>query len=397
VLVPQPRAVVYLCDDFLMYDARFVIFQVAMMHELIGNGTEAEVLLRTGKEISNFHGLSVFRIAFTSLLGIYNSFVVFLFICPFGFTFLGICSGQLYSKRQLWDEADSELKNAQDLLLEHDAIVSCKLCKLTLEVSVDMKVGDLFWSRFENDFQKLSTVNLPMALGMYRSALEKLNSTDMEFLTGSFDSLKTACHVCSRDCIISTEHGVCNGKEPVVSKDGMLLPCTVCVLLRQASVDHCNKPTTSKARMKITRNAEAGPPLDVKTKRTSRNSSRLAKEQNAETNAKTRTRSSKRTVHVKGDGLPSDALVCGESECFPGGIDLRKDGLCNMFGCWKCLLVKSLNSGCIQNILQFRWDCVRRRYRVSLLLKIGISFYVSVFCCFKIETCNHGLDISYKE
>ncbi|PVH67030.1 hypothetical protein PAHAL_1G413900 [Panicum hallii] len=321
--------------------------QVAMMHELIGNGTEAEVLLRTGKEISNFHGLSVFRIAFTSLLG------------------------QLYSKRQLWDEADSELKNAQDLLLEHDAIVSCKLCKLTLEVSVDMKVGDLFWSRFENDFQKLSTVNLPMALGMYRSALEKLNSTDMEFLTGSFDSLKTACHVCSRDCIISTEHGVCNGKEPVVSKDGMLLPCTVCVLLRQASVDHCNKPTTSKARMKITRNAEAGPPLDVKTKRTSRNSSRLAKEQNAETNAKTRTRSSKRTVHVKGDGLPSDALVCGESECFPGGIDLRKDGLCNMFGCWKCLLVKSLNSGCIQNILQFRWDCVRRRYRVSLLLKIA--------------------------
>ncbi|PUZ77833.1 hypothetical protein GQ55_1G405300 [Panicum hallii var. hallii] len=321
--------------------------QVAMMHELIGNGTEAEVLLRTGKEISNFHGLSVFRIAFTSLLG------------------------QLYSKRQLWDEADSELKNAQDLLLEHDAIVSCKLCKLTLEVSVDMKVGDLFWSRFENDFQKLSTVNLPMALGMYRSALEKLNSTDMEFLTGSFDSLKTACHVCSRDCIISTEHGVCNGKEPVVSKDGMLLPCTVCVLLRQASVDHCNEPTTSKARMKITRNAEAGPPLDVKTKRTSRNSSRLAKEQNAETNAKTRTRSSKRTVHVKGDGLPTDALVCGESECFPGGIDLRKDGLCNMFGCWKCLLVKSLNSGCIQNILQFRWDCVRRRYRVSLLLKIA--------------------------
>lgn len=52
-----------------------------MMHELIGNGTEAEVLLRTGKEISNHHGLSIFRIAFTSLLGIYNSSVVFLCIC----------------------------------------------------------------------------------------------------------------------------------------------------------------------------------------------------------------------------------------------------------------------------------------------------------------------------
>jgi len=48
-----------------------------MMHELIGNGTEAEVLLRTGKEISNFHGLLVFSIAFTSSLGTYNSFVFF--------------------------------------------------------------------------------------------------------------------------------------------------------------------------------------------------------------------------------------------------------------------------------------------------------------------------------
>jgi len=260
-----------------------------------------------------------------------------------------------------------------------------------------MKVGDLFWSRFEKDFQKLSTVNLPMALGMYRSAIEKLNSTDVELFTGSFGTLKTACHVCSKDCIVSTEHGVCSGKEPVVSKDGMLPPCSVCLLLRQASVDHFDEPTALKALMEITRNAEGGPPLDVKAKRTSRNSSRLAKEPNAETNAKTRTRSSKRTVHVKGDGLPADSLVGGESECFPGSIDLRKDGLCNMFGCWKCLVVKSLNSGCIQNILQFRWDCVRRRFHVSLLLKIGISFYVSVFCCFKIETCSHGLDIRYKE
>lgn len=42
-----------------------------MMHELIGNGAEAEVLLRTGKEISYFQGLPVFGIAFTSVLGIY--------------------------------------------------------------------------------------------------------------------------------------------------------------------------------------------------------------------------------------------------------------------------------------------------------------------------------------
>lgn len=41
-----------------------------MIHELIGNAAEAEVLLQTGKEISHFHRLSVLHIAFTSLLGI---------------------------------------------------------------------------------------------------------------------------------------------------------------------------------------------------------------------------------------------------------------------------------------------------------------------------------------
>lgn len=46
-----------------------------MMYEVIGNGAEAEALLRTGKEISNFHGFSVFCIVFTSFLGIYIYFL----------------------------------------------------------------------------------------------------------------------------------------------------------------------------------------------------------------------------------------------------------------------------------------------------------------------------------
>jgi hypothetical protein len=52
--------------------------QVAMMYELIGNAAEAEVHLRTGKEISNFHGFPVFCIVFTSCLGIYILFPWFI-------------------------------------------------------------------------------------------------------------------------------------------------------------------------------------------------------------------------------------------------------------------------------------------------------------------------------
>jgi separase len=41
------------------------------MHELVGDGAEAEVLLRTGKEISCFQGLPIFAVVFTSVLGTY--------------------------------------------------------------------------------------------------------------------------------------------------------------------------------------------------------------------------------------------------------------------------------------------------------------------------------------
>ncbi|WVZ73465.1 hypothetical protein U9M48_021768, partial [Paspalum notatum var. saurae] len=327
--------------------------QVAMMHELIGNGAEAEVLLQTGKDISNFHGLSVFSIVFTSLLG------------------------QLYRKRQLWEEAEDELKYSRNLLMENDTIISCKLCKLTLGISIDIQVGDYFWSLFEKDFQKQSRTNLSSAIDIYQSAIKKLKSTELGFLTGSIDSSKSGCPVCSKECIIPTKHGSSNhGKEPLTSKDGLLPPCSVCVLLRQASVDQCNEPKVKRVQRNNSRNAEAGPPLDVKAKRTSRNSSRLAKEQNLETPAEGRTRSSKRNAHTHSkssiswsDELVTDASICCKAVCFPDGIVGRKDGLCNMFGCWNCLLVDSINSGCIHNNLQLKLDYVHRHYLLSLLLK----------------------------
>jgi separase len=248
-----------------------------------------------------------------------------------------------------------------------------------------MQVGDLSWSLFEKIFQKQSTADLSNALGMYRCAIEKLNSTDLEYFNGSNDNHKTGCLVCRKDCRILFKHEAytCR-KEPATSKDQLLSPCSVCMAIQ--------------VRRKRSGNAEAGPPLDDKAKGPSRSSSRLANEQNVETVVKIRTRSSKRNAHMKSekvstelnsknniswsDELAADILVCGEAECSPDGIDRSKDDLCNMFGCWSCLLVKTLSSECIQNILQLRLDCVRRRYLVSVLLKKGTFFLVhlSVFC-----------------
>lgn len=339
------------------------ILQVAVMHELIGNGAEAEVLLRIGKEISCFQGLPIFAVVFTSVLG------------------------QIYHKRQLWDAAEGELKHAKDLLAENDEFISCKTCKLTLPISVDVQAGDLSWNLFEKDLQKQSTGNLSSALGMYQSAVEKLNNSGLDFSAGSCDKVNTSCMLCSKDSIAETKRGACNnGKEPLAAKDGVLPPCTPCLLFSQVPIDQYDELVGLKSERENLKSAESAPPLDVKVKRASGTSLRLAKEQNVSAHAKTRTtRSSKRTAHVKSEKdlaelnskndisyskeLSTDGLVCGKLNCSLDGVGRNRDDICNMFGCWSCLFVNSLNFECIENILQFREDCIRRRHLVSLLLK----------------------------
>jgi separase len=137
-------------------------------------------------------------------------------------------------------------------------------------------------------------------------------------------------------------------QELLAAKDGMLPPCTPCLLLSQAPGQY-NELVGLKSEMKNLKNAESVPPLDVKVKRTSRTSSRLAKEQNVAAHAKTRTtRSSKRTAHVEGEKdlaelnnkndiswsneSSTDALVFGKLNCSLDSVDLSKDGICNLFG-----------------------------------------------------------------
>uniref|UniRef100_A0A0D9VLJ6 separase n=1 Tax=Leersia perrieri TaxID=77586 RepID=A0A0D9VLJ6_9ORYZ len=207
---------------------------------------------------------------------------------------------------------------------------------------------------------------------MYQSALDKLNNK-LEFPVGLYDKLKTTCIACN------------HVKESLAAIDGVLPSCAVCANFSQASGDHSNEFMAVKSQKH--KDSEGCPPLDVKAKRTTRNSSRLAKEQHVEAHAKTKTRSSKRTGHVKGekastelnckndiscsDYLSTNDLARGKASCFIGGVDQRIDYTCDTFGCWNCLFVNSLNSGSIQNILQFRWDCVWHHNHVSILLKIA--------------------------
>jgi separase len=86
----------------------------------------------------------------------------------------------------------------------------------------------------DGDFQEQLTGNLSSALCMYQSAIEKLDNT--QFLEGISNCHKPGC---DKDCIAKTKCGAYNhGKEPLSAKDDVLPTCIICVLLRQASIDH---------------------------------------------------------------------------------------------------------------------------------------------------------------
>ncbi|KAF3339524.1 Separase [Carex littledalei] len=76
--------------------------------------------------------------------------------------------------QQLWDMADSELRRAQKLLEESELALSCKNCKMFLETTVNLQLGDLLRSRFKNR-------SLEDALCTYQSAFDKLDHHELEF------------------------------------------------------------------------------------------------------------------------------------------------------------------------------------------------------------------------
>ncbi|GFP93870.1 separase [Phtheirospermum japonicum] len=80
------------------------ILQVGFVQEILGNVSEAEMLLRWGRNVSQFQGLSLFEISFSSILG------------------------KLYRKQKLWSMAEKELSSAKKTLADNRDIISCKKC-----------------------------------------------------------------------------------------------------------------------------------------------------------------------------------------------------------------------------------------------------------------------------
>ncbi|KAF3628570.1 putative DNA polymerase delta subunit 4-like [Capsicum annuum] len=134
------------------------ILQVGTVHEMLGNGTEAKTLLLWGKDISCFQSLPLFIISFCCMLG------------------------KLYTKQHLLELAEKELNTAKQILAENYDAISCLKCRIILEVSIDLLLGDLWRHQHCNT---TSTVEFVYSVKeKYKSALEKLNNFGWEDYVG---------------------------------------------------------------------------------------------------------------------------------------------------------------------------------------------------------------------
>ncbi|KAH6777375.1 hypothetical protein C2S51_008687 [Perilla frutescens var. frutescens] len=130
------------------------ILQVGFIQEILGNVSEAEMLLHWGRNVAHFQGLPLFEISFSCLLG------------------------KLYRKQKLWSIAEKELSSAKKGIEDKVDGISCKKCLWMWEISINQQLGDLFLSGScfgeEAPFPK----RLSNAKRLYKLALDKLIMPD---------------------------------------------------------------------------------------------------------------------------------------------------------------------------------------------------------------------------
>ncbi|XP_057494488.1 LOW QUALITY PROTEIN: separase-like [Actinidia eriantha] len=309
--------------------------QVGIIHELIGNGSEAETLLLWGKDISTFQGLPIFKIAFSSVLGI------------------------LYRKQRLWDLAEKELQYAKQILADCCTTISCLKCRLLFAGTIDLHLGDLFRSRLDNETGKLSVKSLWCAETLYKSALNKLTEWGNSVSNREEISVEKTI-VCDA---LASEVGICasslSARAPYQSDIINEFPSEVDVLGTRIEAKKSRK--AKKASKPL--------PQGLMTR------SRYHSQRNNE--------NIPCEVHV---GLPkySNNAQCvafpnflGQrgpvSEIKSSAADLRCEiaCVCNNMKCWYCLPIEVMKSGCINNFVQIKWEFARRRLLLRLLAGRG--------------------------
>ncbi|XP_039174098.1 separase isoform X2 [Eucalyptus grandis] len=318
--------------------------QVGTILELIGNGTEAETFLLWGKNISQLQYLPQFDVAFSSVLG------------------------KIYCQKRCWDMASKELETARRFLMDCGAIFSCSKCRLLLEATVGLQLGDLVRAQ-SDDSSSVSADKLTHAEELYQLALDRLALLGLRIPVsslrqGNSDSLMVQRPSDKSDDSRKTNASLLSSSN---QQNGRCVPT--------------KERLTGKVENKKGRKAKTLPKSIVKElPMTNDGNKRL-------------TRSRNRCLS-QGTSLPSDVQVhptnisegkhisgCNDNSDKTEGLlhceSLAHDSgtkalcICSKWKCWNCLNVENIKSASINSIIHMRLEFFSRRLSSWLFIGIG--------------------------
>ncbi|KAK4751903.1 hypothetical protein SAY87_020701 [Trapa incisa] len=285
--------------------------QVGTIHDLIGNGTEAETFYLWGGDISHSQDLQHFSVAFSSALG------------------------KLYSQKKLWSLATKELENAKQILMnccQDRSRDVCSKCCLLLEANINLQLGNLFQSQVDRTARIICRDKLSEAENLFRSTLDKLHCFDWDHVD-----------------IIPVKEGTENPK---------MSDATDVLITNTAEKQVAGRTKILPAR-------ERDVKIEITKGRKGKNVAKpAAKEHSTTTNVTKRvTRSRLRSSNQSNESLDDSGPQ----------LDDTKNGAfctCNNMKCLQCL-INANKSGLLNNYIDIRWEICRRRISAWLLIGIG--------------------------
>lgn len=265
--------------------------------------------------------------------------------------------------------AESELNTAKQILVDSGATISCKRCKLIWEVTVDMQIGNLSRSRLHSK-EGHPSKNSSQFLGLYESALEKLNFAE---LGNHFMSKTDRCKTLVEDAdngVGNTLHSSAGPLRTVVCNNPASVRCNV--------NSHCSGPDesdTGNSSSLMANNDESHVNVDAKKSNKSKNTSRHApKKQTLKTECTLRrTRASNRSSHSKIVQVedPVDHELAKHSSHSHEFASQRGEQLQVSRGSAAHFACDDNEHGLMQDIIYMKLESHRRRLLLRLLRKIG--------------------------
>ncbi|KAG8368750.1 hypothetical protein BUALT_Bualt15G0078400 [Buddleja alternifolia] len=312
------------------------LLQVGVLQEILGNGSEAEMLLRWGRNVSQFQSLPLFEIAFASMLG------------------------KLYRKQKLWCMAEKELSSAKKNLVDNRDTISCEKCACMLEISVNQQIGDVFLSSSCSTGEFSFTKRAFNAKSLYKSALHKLNLSEWMFSDSTSDEARA---------------------EQVISEESSLSMCAI-NLLEKTDTLSSDKPENKIQPRRFRRTKKEIKPAPQRqdmvcshNRRITRSIHRSIGETHeivVPSDRQNGCTAGLATEHMSASAADSDKKMPNfEAKCSVDDFQSDMASLCNKFKCWHCLHIEAVGCSSLNNFINMNWELAYRKLSLRLFVSIG--------------------------